>query len=169
MAKKKISTQELAQKIEKLAKARMVSQEVVSLDQIRDLKQKIAPKTILVIEDDETMRSSLKRILESDGFQVKTAADGTELSTALDDVPPSLILMDIGLPWVNGLELGQMLKEHPDLKKIPLVFVSGMASLEDMQNAFALGADDFIKKPFEIEALKKTIKTLLKINSDTQA
>ncbi len=165
MAKKKINTFELIQKIEKLAKTRMKSQEVVSLDQFRDLKNKVDPKIILVIEDDETMRTAIKRILESDGFTVKTAADGTELSTSLDDVSPDLILLDVGLPWINGIELGQMLKEHSDLKKIPLVFISGNASPEDMQRAFAIGADDFLQKPFDAENLKRTVATLLKINS----
>ena len=165
MAKKKINTFELVQKIEKLAKSRMKSQEVVSLDQFRDLKNKVDPKMILVIEDDETMRTAIKRILESEGFTVRTAAEGTELSTALDDVSPDLILLDVGLPWINGLELGQMLKEHPDLKKIPLVFISGNASPEDMQRAFAIGADDFLQKPFDTDNLKRTVATLLKINS----
>lgn len=165
MAKKKINTFELVQKIEKLAKSRMKNQEVVSLDQFRDLKNKVDPKMILVIEDDETMRTAIKRILESDGFNVRTAADGTELASALDDVSPDLILLDVGLPWVNGIELGQMLKEHQDLKKIPLVFISGNASPEDMQRAFSIGADDFLQKPFDTESLKRTVATLLKINS----
>lgn len=165
MAKKKINTLELVQKIEKLAKSRMKSQEVVSLDQFRDLKNKVDPKMILVIEDDETMRTAIKRILETDGLNVRTSADGTELALALDDVSPDLILLDVGLPWVNGIELGQMLKEHPDLKKIPLVFISGNASPEDMQRAFAIGADDFLQKPFDAESLKRTVATLLKINS----
>ncbi|NDC23820.1 MAG: response regulator [Proteobacteria bacterium] len=165
MAKKKISTQDLIQKIEKLTKARMASQEVVPIDSFRDLRKKTDPKVILVIEDDETMRLGLKRIFEAENFVVKLAADGTELSLVLDDTPPDLILLDIGLPWLNGFELAQLLKDHKDLKKIPLVFVSGQAKEEDMKKAFSLGADDFIKKPFEIEKLKKTVLALLKISS----
>ena len=60
-----------------------------------------------------------------------------------------------------------MLKAHKDLKSIPLVFVSGNASDEDVKKAFSLGADDFIKKPFDIEKLRKTVTTLLKINDKT--
>ncbi len=161
MAKKKINTFDLVTKIEKLTKSRMKNQEVVSLDQFRDLKNRVEPKMILVIEDDEAMRSSLKRIFESDGYQVRTAADGTELSSTLDDIPPDLIVLDIGLPWINGLELGQMLKEHADLRKIPLVFISGIATSEDMQRAFAIGADEFVQKPFEMDDLKKIISDLL--------
>jgi two-component system aerobic respiration control protein ArcA len=163
--KKKINARDLINKIEKIAKARMAQESVVQLDHFRDLKNKMEPKVILVIEDDETMRSALKRIFEMDGFIVKLAADGMELSGILDDVSPDLILMDIGLPWLNGFELAQMLKEHKELKKIPLVFVSGKTSDEDLKRAFEIGADDFIKKPFEIEKLKKTVATLLKISN----
>jgi two-component system aerobic respiration control protein ArcA len=162
--KKKINAKDLISKIEKIAKSRMAQESVVQLDNFRDLKKKIEPKTILVIEDDETMRSAMKRIFEMDGFIVKMAADGMELSGILDDSSPDLILMDIGLPWLNGFELAQMLKEHKDLKKIPLVFVSGKTGDDDIKRAFEIGADDFIKKPFEIEKLKKTVITLLKIS-----
>lgn len=165
MAKKKINAQDLIQKIEKLTKNRMASGEVVELSNFRDLKKKIDPPVILVIEDDETMRAAMKKIFESDGYVVKLAADGTELSSVLDNVSPDLILLDIGLPWLNGFELGQMMKEHQDLKKIPLVFVSGKTSEEDIKKAFEIGAEDFIKKPFEVEKLKKTVQTLLKIRN----
>lgn len=163
--KKKINARDLIDKIEKIAKSRMAQESVIQLDNFRDLKNKMDPKTLLVIEDDETMRSALKRIFEMDGFIVKMAADGMELSGILDDTSPDLILMDIGLPWLNGFELAQMLKEHKDLKKIPLIFVSGKTSDDDIKRAFEIGADDFIKKPFEIEKLKKTVATLLKISN----
>lgn len=165
MAKKKVNAVDLIQKIEKLTKERMASQDVVELDQFRDLKKKMDPKTLLIIEDDETMRSAMKRIFESDGFNIRLASDGTELSVILDEVTPDLILMDIGLPWINGFELAQLLKDHREIKRIPLVFVSGQASEEDLKRAFAIGADDFIKKPFEIEKLRKTVHALLKVTT----
>lgn len=164
MRDKKINTKDLILKIEKMTKARIASQEVVSLNDFREVKKKLDPQIILVIEDDETMRLALKRILDSEGYLVKLAADATELSQVLDDEPVDLILLDVGLPWINGFELGQLLKEHKDLKKIPLVFVSGKASEEDMKKAFEIGADDYIKKPFDIDKLKKTVSTLLKLN-----
>lgn len=165
MKNKKINTKDLVDRIEKLTKSRIAGQEVVSLDAFRDVKKKLDPHVVLVIEDDETMRSAIQRILEPDGFLVKLAADATELSQVMNDEAVDLILLDIGLPWINGFELGQMLKEHKDLKKIPLVFISGQASEKDMKDAFAIGADDFIKKPFDIEKFKKTINVLLKLNN----
>lgn len=143
----------------------MSAQSVVSLDQVRNLspKKDPEPKVILIIEDDETMRSAMKRIFESDGHKVIMASDGTQLSTVLDDSPLDLIILDIGLPWINGIELAQLMKQHSDLKKLPLVFVSGKTSDEEMKKAFDVGADDFIKKPFDVEKLKKTVRTPLKL------
>ncbi len=158
---KKLSTSDLIRKIEKLTKQRIAGQEVVALDQFRDAKNKIQPTTILVIEDEETQRNSLKRILESDGYQVKLAADSAELTSVLDeDHEVHFIIMDVGLPWINGFELAQMIKEHRDLKKIPLVFLSGQATDEDLQKAREVGASDYIKKPFDIDKLKTRIKEI---------
>lgn len=162
---KKINTKDLVDQIEKITKARIASQPVVSLDQFRDANKKLHPKTLLIIEDDESMRAAMKRIFEQDGYVLKIAADATELSKVLDDKPVDLILLDIGLPWINGFELAQMLKGHKDLKSIPLVFVSGNASDEDMKRGFALGADDFIRKPFDVEKLRKTVSTLLSLRT----
>lgn len=162
---RKINTKDLVEKIERITRQKMAQEDVVSLDDFRDLKNVMEHKTILVIEDDETMRGALKRILETEGYKVRTAADGTQLSMVLDDNPIDLIVLDIGLPWINGFELAQLLKEHEDLKKIPLIFVSAKTSEEDVKRGFAVGADDYIKKPFDIEKIKKTVKTLLKINA----
>lgn len=159
-----MGTLELIQKIEKLAKQRMTSDTVVSLDQFRDLKNRLDPKTLLIIEDDDSMQAALIRMLEPEGYVLRMAKDATELTNLLDDSHIDLILMDIGLPWIDGFELAEMLKQHKNLKEIPLLFVSGQASEEDIKKAFDIGADDFLKKPFEVEKLRKTIQVLLKIN-----
>ncbi len=161
---KKIDTTDLVKRIEKITRERMREETVVSLDKFRD-KKKDPPKTLLVIEDDETMRKALQRIFEADGMIVKTAADGTQLSDVLDDTPIDLIILDVGLPWINGLELAKLLKEHQDLRHIPLIFVTGKTGDLDVKRGFDAGADDYIKKPFDIEKIKKTVHTLLKLNS----
>ncbi len=162
---KKINTEDLVKKIEKITRDRIVKENVVDLEQYRDLKTSKSPKTILVIEDDETMRRALARIFEADGHMVKAAADGTQLSSVLDDQPIDLIILDVGLPWINGYELAKLLKEHKDLKEIPLVFVSAKTSELDVKRGFEVGADDYIKKPFNIDKMKKSIDTLLKISN----
>jgi len=159
---KKFSTSAMIQKIEKLTKQRMAEQPVVELDQFRDAKNKMNPINILVIEDDETQRSSLKRILESDGYNPKLAADAAELTQILDeDHEIHFIILDVGLPWINGFELAQMIKDHRDLKSIPLIFLSAQAESADFDQARNVGADDYIKKPFDIDKLKARIRELL--------
>ena len=160
---KKFITSDLIKKIEKLTKQRMSEQPVVSLDEFRGAHKKMNPRNILVIEDDETQRLSLKRILEAEGYTVLMAADSAELTALLDDDKDvHLILMDIGLPWINGFELAAMMKEHQDLKNLPLVFLSAQAEPEDFEKAREVGASDYIKKPFDIEKLKSVISELLK-------
>lgn len=159
---KKFITSDLINRIEKLTKQRMSEQPIVSLDQFRDAHKKMNPKNILIIEDDETQRLSLKRILEAEGYTALLAADSAELTAILDDEKElHLILMDIGLPWINGFELAEMMKQHPDLNKLPLVFLSAQAEQEDYARARDVGASDYIKKPFDIDKLKLVISKLL--------
>lgn len=163
---RKINTKDLVQKIEKLTRERMAKSDVIEMDDIRRLKEKKSPRTILLIEDDETVRAALKRVLEAEGYRVLAAADGTQLSSVLDDGALDLIMLDIGLPWINGFELAEMMKSHKDLKDIPLIFLSARTSDGDVKRGFEVGADDYIKKPFDIEKVKRTIRTLIQLAHD---
>jgi two-component system, OmpR family, aerobic respiration control protein ArcA len=160
---RKINTKDLVQKIEKLTKERMSQGDVVDMNDIRRLRDKKVQSTILIIEDDETIRAALRRVFESEGYRVLAAADGTQLSEVLDDAPVDLIMLDIGLPWINGFELAEMMKAHDDLKDIPLVFLSARTSDQDVKRGFEVGADDYIKKPFDIEKVKRTVNTLIQL------
>lgn len=164
--KPKVNTRELVEKIDKITRNKLLREKVVSLKDYRNLTSKTSPRTILVIEDDETMRKALKRIFEEEGYKVLSAADGTQLSHLLDDSPIDLIILDIGLPWINGYELAKLLKEHKDLRQIPLIFLSAKTSEFDVRRGFEVGADDYIKKPFDVEQIRKTVDTLLKLNRD---
>lgn len=158
---RKINTRDLVKKIEKLTRQRMVESEVVSMAELRRVRAPATPHTLLIVEDDETIRAALRRMFEMEGYRVMTAADGTQLSSVLDDNPIDLILLDVGLPWINGYELATMMKEHEDLREIPLVFLSGRTSPADVKRGFEVGADDYITKPFNIDNVKKTVKTLI--------
>lgn len=166
---KKINTKDLVEKIERITRAKMVHQEVVPLGSFRELKKKLEPKVILVVEDDETMRAALKRILEQEtSYLVKIASDATELARVLDDKAIDLLLLDIGLPWIDGFELGQILKEHKDLRYIPLVYISGHVTDSDLKKAFEVGASEFFQKPFDPEKLLKTVQHLLSLPQGPQ-
>jgi two-component system, OmpR family, aerobic respiration control protein ArcA len=158
---RKIHTKDLITKIEKLTRKRMADEKVLDIRDLRHARGSALPPTILVIEDDETLRLALKRIFEGEGYSVIAASDGTQLSQVLDQHAIDLIVLDVGLPWVNGFELAELMKAHADLKSLPLIFVSGRTGEEDIKRGFAVGADDFIKKPFDVEVVKKTVRTLL--------
>lgn len=158
---KKFNTKDLVQKIERLTRQRMAERDVISMDDLRRAKPRPAPRTILLIEDDETIRAALKRAFEGDDYRVLAAADGTQLSSVLDDSAVDLIMLDVGLPWINGFELAEMMKSHADLKDIPLVFLSARTGDDDVKRGFAVGADDYIKKPFDLEKVKRTVNTLI--------
>jgi len=162
MAKKRVDSREFVFQVGKALQERIQKDKVIDLQSVRELKKKQEPSTVLVIEDDEITRKAIVRILESEHLLVRAAADASELSIAMEQAP-DLILMDVGLPWMNGLELGQLLKQDPELKHIPLVFISGVSTEVEMKQAFQIGADDFLKKPIVPEKLVKTLKILLKL------
>lgn len=160
--KKKINVKHLVEEIEKISKKKITENQVVSLSDYRKIKQNNkTPFHILLIDDDDSFRQAMARFLKSEGYKVTSSLDGTQLSDVLGDDPIDLILLDVGLPWVNGFELAEILKETEDLKDIPLVFVSGKGDDLDVMRGKKLGAVDFLKKPFELEDLRKTINELL--------
>ena len=163
---RKINTKDLVSKIERLTKERMSKGDVVDMGDLRRLKSRKTPRTLLVIEDDETIRTALRRVFESEGYRVLAAADGTQLADVLDDSAVDLIMLDVGLPWINGYELAELMKANDDLKEIPLIFLSARTSDADVKRGFEVGADDYIKKPFDIEKVKKTVNTLIQLAHD---
>ena len=164
MSKKKLDSRDLISKIDKIAKERIAKEKVVSLSEYRNIRRKQSTPNILVVEDDKNMRLALERIFQEEGYEVITASDGTQLSSILEDKFLDLIVLDIGLPWVNGVELAQLMREDQNLKNIPLIFISGRLEESFIKQGEQLGAE-YIKKPFDIEHVKKTVRTLLKMSS----
>lgn len=162
---KNFNTKSFIASVEAAIKAKLKQEGLISLEQFRLIHKKNHVPRVLVIEDDEAIQRSLTRILQKQGLKVAVASDGTQLSLVLDSEPIDLIILDIGLPWLNGYELAQLMKANSELCSIPLIFVSGMCNKDDIKRGFALGASDYIKKPFEIEEIQRTVHTLLALNS----
>ena len=139
----------------------MADEPVVNLSDYRSLKRREIERTILVVDDDEIMRSAMKRILEASGCRVIISADGLELSQILERQKFDLILLDVNLPWVNGFELCGLLKSNPDFSKIPLILVSARKTKEDIEAGFAAGCDNYITKPFDVEHLSQVVDETL--------
>ncbi|HSE42104.1 MAG TPA: response regulator [Acidobacteriota bacterium] len=121
-------------------------------------------KTALVVEDSPTMRgiivSSLDNLREIRSVEV---ANGFEALKALPQEDFDIILTDINMPDINGLELLSFLKNHPLYKKIPVVIISTEKTEADRQRGMALGADEYVTKPFEPGELQSIIRRLLNI------
>jgi len=144
--------------VESIKKQKIVSKKVVSLQDFRDLRKNIETKTILVVDDDDVMRNALKRILESEGYKVLLAIDGLDLSKILESSRLDMILLDVTLPWVDGVELCRLLKTHHSLKNIPLIMVSARNTKEDIEKGFDAGCDNYVTKPFEIDHITNIIQ-----------
>ena len=120
-------------------------------------------KNILVVEDSVSTRSMIRTIVEDLGeeFQVFEAGTGFEALKTLPGEEFSLIITDINMPDINGLELINFVKTTPQYSGIPLIIVSTEKTEEDKKRGLALGADAYITKPFSPEDLQKTIRTVL--------
>ena len=154
---KTMTDKSLRKRVEAIKRQKIAGKKVVSLSDFREMKSAIETRTILVVDDDEIMRSALKRILEGENHKVLMAEDGLELSKVLETTRLDMVLLDINLPWVDGFELCRLIKDHHSLKNVPLLLVSGRKAPEDIEKGFESGADEYVTKPFDIDEMLKTI------------
>ena len=116
---------------------------------------------ILLVEDNELNRDMLSRRLTRKGYDVETAVDGQEaLDKAVSD-SPDIILLDMGLPVIDGWEAARRLKESGDTDSIPIIALTAFAMSEDRDKALAAGCNDFDTKPIEFDRLLGKIEALL--------
>ena len=109
------------------------------------------PETILIIEDDPTMRRALKDNFEFEGYHVRAAADGETGLQAVLEAPPDLIVLDIMLPGINGYELCRLIREEGI--EVPVIMLTAKGQESDIVLGLNLGADDYVTKPFSIKEL----------------
>jgi two-component system cell cycle response regulator DivK len=118
--------------------------------------------TILVVDDNEPSRDALSRRLDRRGYRILTAGDGQEAVATARTELPDLILMDLGLPGIDGWEATRQLKSGSITRRIPVIVLSAHAMTNDRDLALAAGADDFDTKPVRFEQLLGKIDALLK-------
>jgi two-component system aerobic respiration control protein ArcA len=160
MAKRGFFDKGFTKKVQELNKKALAHEHVVSLDAYRNVS-KGNSKTILVVDDESVIRNAIKRIFEKQNYRVLVAKDAMELSKIIEDTTLDLILLDIGLPWVDGYELCNLIKSNTTLKNLPVVFISGNKTEEDIRKGFEMGCDEYITKPFEVEDLERVVQDLL--------
>ena len=108
---------------------------------------------ILVVEDQPAMQRNIQIGLEMSGYKVVVAADGIEALDVLNSQPIDLILADIAMPRMNGYQLYEKLRQDPRWVPIPFIFISARGLDSDVRYGKALGADDYLVKPFQLEDL----------------
>lgn len=116
-------------------------------------------KLILVIDDDEDFQTILKVTLNQSGFEVKSLFDG-EITSALNERPvPDVILLDIDLPYANGVEVGKRLKSNASTKDVPVIMVSANPFIDELCRE--VGATDYVQKPFTLKTLIEKVQETL--------
>ena len=118
-------------------------------------------KTILHVEDNEDNRQIVRDLFEFKGYTVIEAFDGQEGLHKAREFKPSLILMDIQLPKMNGYETTRAIKSDPSLEAIPVIVITSYALSGDDQKAFNVGADDYLAKPYKPKDLLEKVEAWL--------
>lgn len=122
--------------------------------------------TILVIDDEPDAVELIEFNLKGAGFQVKTAADGAEALVKARSISPSLIVLDVMLPEMDGFEICKLLRRDPNTAAIPIIMLTAKAAEIDRVLGLELGADDYLTKPFSPRELVLRIKKLLERRKD---
>lgn len=118
-------------------------------------------KKILIVEDEDLIAQVLSIRLEGLGYKVFTASDGEEGLDAVKKEKPDLVILDIGLPRINGTALCEMIKADEATKGVRVIMLTGKRLVGDMENAFSAGADLYVNKPYEWPRLLGHIQKLI--------
>jgi DNA-binding response OmpR family regulator len=127
----------------------------------KSTKQSIEMK-ILIAEDEPLMLRALELKLKREGYEVILCCNGKEALNKIDQFIPDLIITDIMMPFSSGLDIVGMVKSGP-LKRIPIIVLSAMGQEKIVEEAFEMGADDFVTKPFSLTELSLRIKRFVKL------
>lgn len=132
--------------------------------QLNDILQQASAQKdvnhILIVDDNEDMRQFLTSILSAH-YSITTASDGMQALAAIQDKLPNLIISDLMMPIMDGLELTNKLKSSPDTSFIPIILLTAKSAIQSRLQAMQYGADDYVTKPFEPEYLKVRVENIL--------
>jgi len=120
-----------------------------------------SPKTVLVVEDNELNMKLFHDLLEAHGYNILQTKDGMEALRLAREHKPDLILMDIQLPEVSGLEVTKWIKEDDDLKSIPVIAITAFAMKGDEEKVRAGGCEAYIAKPISVTNFLETVQRFL--------
>jgi two-component system response regulator MprA len=119
-------------------------------------------EVILVVDDTEMALTLVRDSLARGGFTVRTASDGFEALVAIEKERPALIIADIMMPRLSGLDLLKAVRNRPETRGIPFIMLTALDKAENVQAGLDLGADDYLTKPFKVGELLGKVRHFLK-------
>ena len=118
-------------------------------------------KKILLADDEEDVRTIVKMSLEGEGYEVVTAFDGLEALSLAETEAPDVILLDVMMPVMSGIEVTRRLKANTDTCQIPVIMLSAASQTDSIKQGIAAGARDYVVKPFQPSKLHEIIQRVL--------
>ena len=117
---------------------------------------------VLVVEDEASLAAMLRYNLEKQGFDVEEAVDGQEAIARIAESPPDIVLLDWMLPVMSGIEVCRQIRRRPATRDLPVIMVTARSEDQDAVRGLNTGADDYITKPFSMDALLARMRALLR-------
>ena len=118
-------------------------------------------KYVLIVDDEPNIVLSLEFLMKKEGYDVRSVSNGEEAMQAIAEKTPDLILLDVMMPRKDGYEVCQELRANQDWKDIKIIMLTAKGRNVEREKGLALGADDYITKPFATQELVEKVKTLL--------
>lgn len=133
----------------------------------REASEKSMKPRVLVVDDEHAVGEMLSQLLGREGYEVTVAADGFTAFEVMSHEPPDVILLDIVLPGLNGVEICRRLKQDPRTLLTPVVLVTGLGAREQRITGLEAGADDFLTKPVDTQELLARVRSLVRMKRYT--
>jgi len=116
---------------------------------------------ILVVDDEPNIVLSLEFLMEQAGYKVTTAEDGEQALACVESTTPDLILLDISLPGISGFDVLEQLRAQAATERLPIIMLTAHGREVEREKGMAMGADDYITKPFSTQALVEKVRQLI--------
>ncbi len=115
-------------------------------------------KTVLCIEDNKTHMLLVSRIVEAEGYELVRAEDGPSALKLLEAIVPDIVLLDVNIPGIHGLDLARMIKDDERLADIPLIATTANVLVGDRERCLEAGCDEYLPKPLDIRRLRQVMR-----------
>ncbi len=119
------------------------------------------PKKVLIVDDEPNILLSLEFLMQRAGYQIETAADGEAALQCIAASPPDLVLLDVNMPKRDGFDVCQTLRANADWKAVRVIMLTAKGRDVEREKGIALGADDYITKPFATQEVVDKVKAIL--------